>query len=73
MYATEFETIIKDSTIKIPDYENFKNKQVRVIILETECEHREPDSDDFISQLTANPRHIASDMAFLSRDEANER
>ncbi len=74
MYATEFQTIIKDSHIKIPDYENFKNKEVRVIILDSSTETDQTiKQDDFIEQLIRKPRHISSDIDFFSRDEANER
>lgn len=73
MYATEFQTIIKDSSIQIPDYENFKNKKVRVIILETESDKHVLNKDDFISRITTKPKHVSSDVEFLSREEANER
>ena len=73
MYATEFKTIIKGSSIQIPDYENFKNKQVRVIILESEPEQQELKKDDFISRITTKPKHVSSDVEFLSREQANER
>ncbi|MBF0266897.1 MAG: hypothetical protein HQL46_16660 [Gammaproteobacteria bacterium] len=73
MYATEFETIITHSSIQIPDYQNFKNKQVRVIILEKESEQELQNTDDFISKITKNPKHVSSDVKFLSRDKANER
>ncbi len=77
MYATEFKTIIKGLMIKIPDYEHFKNKSVRVIILEEEPEEQNilkmPDKEDFISRLSKSPRHVPSDIVFLSRDDANAR
>lgn len=34
MYATEFQTIIKNGYIQIPNYERFKDREVRIIILD---------------------------------------
>ena len=33
MYAAEFKTIINEPYIKIPEYEKFKGKEVRVVLL----------------------------------------
>ncbi len=74
MYATEFQTIVKDPYIQIPEYEKFKNREVRIIILEMATVHAEESiNDDFISKMVHTPRHIAPETVFLSRDEANER
>jgi len=74
MYATEFKTIIDEPYIKIPEYENFKGQEVRVILLNidkptiAEAEKKE----DFFERITKNPKHI-KDVKFLSREEAHER
>ena len=50
MYAIEFETDVKDKYIKIPDdeYENFKFKHVKVIIMaETESINGEKYNVDY--------------------------
>ena len=73
MYATEFQTVIKNSYIQVPDYKKFKNKSVRVIILDTEPENDSAIKNDFIERIVNKPRHISSDTNFLSREEANER
>ncbi len=73
MYATEFKTTIKGSTVQIPDYENFKNKQVKVIILESDENKNVIKKDDFISKMIKEPKHVPAGLKFMSRDEANER
>ncbi len=75
MYATEFQTVIKDSYIKIPDFEHFKNKEVRIIILDIKPSSTTGliEAEDFIERSIKNPKHISEDVSFLSRDEANER
>ena len=75
MYATEFQTVIKDSYIKIPDFEHFKNKEVRIIILDIKPSDAEENVEDknFIDYLINNPADMPKDTKFLSREEAHER
>ena len=74
MYATEFQTIVTNQYIQIPNFERFKNREVRIIILDTISNNIEKiKNNDFISRMTQNPRQISSDTKFLSREEANER
>ncbi len=35
MYATEFETTVTNQYIQIPNFERYKNREVRIIILDT--------------------------------------
>jgi hypothetical protein len=76
MYATEFQIIINEPYIKIPEYEKFKGQEVRIIVLNinkknyiSTTEHEE----DFIEYLANNPIKLDNNLKFLSRDEANER
>lgn len=76
MYATEFQTIINEPYIHIPNYEAFKGHEVRVVLLnlDNDIKIKEPINDsNFINDIINNPRHIESNINFLSRDEANER
>lgn len=74
MYATEFKTIIKDSHINIPEFEKFKNKEVRVIVIDiSEKIETNTNKNDFISRVIKEPKHIKANDNFLSREEANER
>ncbi len=74
MYATEFQTIIKDSYIKIPEFERFKNREVKIIILEiNQRENNKTQAEDFITKSVKYPKHIPDNIQFLTRDEANER
>jgi DNA-binding transcriptional regulator of glucitol operon len=75
MYATEFKTVINQPYIQIPNYENFKGKSVRIILLDVEEDikiEEEPRKVNFFERITKNPQNI-KDIDFLSRDEANER
>ena len=74
MCATEFQTIVTNRYIQIPNFERFKNREVRIIILDTISKNIDKIKDnDFISRMTQNPKRISSNARFLSRDEANER
>jgi hypothetical protein len=76
MYATEFQTIINEPYIYIPNYEAFKGHEVRVVLLnlDNEIKIKEPINDsNFIIDIINNPRHIETNDKFLSRDESNER
>ena len=75
MYATEFQTIINEPYIQIPNYEAFKGHQVRVVLLNIDDQEnvRTVDSnEDFFDRITKNPKQIQF-VEFLSREEANER
>jgi hypothetical protein len=74
MYATEFQTIVTNQYIQIPNFERFKNREVRIIILDTISNNIDKIiNNDFISRMTKNPKRIPANTKFLSRDEANER
>ena len=73
MYATEFQTVINEPCIHIPEYETFKGHQVKVTVLNVDNKKNNiiPE-EDFFSRITKNPKHI-NNVLFLSREEANER
>ena len=74
MNAIEFETTITNSFIQIPNYKEFENKQVKIIVIDnTASIPTQEDKNDFIESLTKKPRHISLNTVFFSRDEANER
>jgi hypothetical protein len=73
MNAIEFQTIITDSFIQIPNYKEFENKQVRVIVLDATTALPKKGHNSFIAQHIKNPVSITNNVDFLSRDEANER
>lgn len=64
MYAIEFETDVVNEYLKIPNFEQFKNKHVRVVIETDEG----PKTTQRLSALAIDTR----DFKF-NRDEANER
>ncbi len=72
MYATEFKTVIDEPYIKIPEYEKFKGKKVRVVLLYLKNEKKREKKEDFFEKIIKNPKHI-KDVTFLTREEANER
>ena len=51
MHVTEFKTIVKDSYIEIPDFEYFKNKEVKIIIFDLKKEQ-----DGISSKKVFNPK-----------------
>ena len=74
MNAIEFQTTIKNSFIQIPNYEAFKNKPVRIIVLdESSTQNTKKKTSNFIAKYSQNPIALNKHTAFLSRDEANER
>ena len=76
MYATEFQTVINEPYIFIPNYEEFKGHEVRVVLLNLNKDtgmKKTVGESSFISEIIKNPRHIDVESNFLSRDEANER
>ena len=75
MYATEFQTVINEPYIHIPNYERFKGHEVRIVVLNIDSEENNIVSnkkEDFFEKITKNPKHI-NNVQFLSREEANER
>ncbi len=73
MYATEFQTIIDKPYIQIPDYEAFKGKKARIVILNIDDNSKtDIEKDDFIKKFTKNPINFPKDFKF-NREEANAR
>jgi len=72
MYATEFQTIAKEPYIKIPEFEKFKDKKIRVVVIDIDKQEEKNDSTDFIEKLIKNPIDFPKDFKF-DREEANER
>ena len=74
MYAQEFQTTITDPYITIPDFKRFKNKQVRIIILDTNTESTAANSgNDFITHASNHPKKVSHDLHFFSRGDAHAR
>jgi len=74
MYAQEFQTTITDPYISIPNFEQFKNKQVRIIILDTNTKTAiSNNSNDFIANASNHPKKVPLDLHFLSRDDTHAR
>ena len=72
MYATEFKTVINEPYIGVSEFEKFKGREVRVIIIDIDDNQANPIETDFIAQIVKNPKHIEKNGSFLSRDEAND-
>ena len=73
MNAIEFQTTITNSFVQIPNYEEFENKQVRIIVLDATSALPKKESKGFISKYAENPVSIEKNTHFFTRDEANER
>ena len=74
IHAIEFQTTLTDAVVQVPDYQQFLNKPVRVIILDNSPSDKTPShSDGFIRSLTQRPVTLSSNSSFLSRNEAHER
>ncbi len=73
MNAIEFQTTITNSFVQIPNYEEFENKQVRIIVLDDTPTLPKQGNKGFIDSYAKNPVPIANNTHFLTRDEANER
>ena len=72
MNAIEFQTVIKNSFVQIPNYEEFENRQVRIIILdETVEENTKTSTSNFIAKYGQSPKEVDEKINFLSRDEGN--
>ena len=75
MYATEFETVINEPYIHIPEYEHFKGHKVKIILLDIE------NNKDIqkINNKTDNIDLVFDKYTFdiskfkFDREEANER
>ena len=73
MYATEFQTVVTEPYIKIPNFDKFKGHKIRVVLLDLIDDNSEVEnSKSFIENLIDNPRTFSKDFKF-DRDEANER
>ena len=70
MYATEFKTFIDKPFIEIPEYENFKGQEVRVVLLSLDNQKIEKSNNklDFFDKYQLDISNFRFD-----RDEANER
>ena len=69
MYAVEFQAIVRDGIIEIPEeYREQLNGHIRVILL-TEEKDSQP---NFIAQLLEHPRKV-KDFTPLTREEIYER
>ena len=77
MYATEFQTVINEPYIHIPNYEKFKGHEVRVTLIDIEDiinpRTKKKNDGDFIEYLINNPVKVSKDFKFLTREKANER
>jgi len=73
MNAIEFQTTITNSFVQIPNYEEFENKQVKIIVIDATPTSSKKNTNGFIHQYSENPVSINDDILFLTRDEANER
>jgi hypothetical protein len=76
MYAVEFEASINDGVVKIPStfHKLYSSTKAKIIIMiEDDVEVTPSQQSDFIEMLANNPRHLDESIAFLSREQANER
>lgn len=75
MIKTEFQTIINEPYIHIPNYEALKGHTVKVVLIDIDnnSQARKYNNSNFIDEIIRNPRHINTNDSFLSRDKANER
>ena len=68
MYAVEFEIYANTPTIEIPEFEKFKNKEIRVIILDKGNKSEKKRDLDFFDKFRLNLSGFTFD-----REEANAR
>ena len=71
MYATEFQTVAKEPYIKIPEFEKFKDKEIKVVILTENLDYldnEKKDDLDFFDKYQFDLSNFKFD-----REEANER
>ena len=75
MIKTEFQTIINEPYIHIPNYETLKGHKVKVVLIDIDNNQKTKNysNNNFINDIINNPRHIKPNDDFLSRDKANER
>jgi len=64
MYATEFQTIINEPYIKIPNYEAFKGHNVRVVLLDIDNKN---DDIEFVDDL--EKRDILNTLSQISKED----
>jgi hypothetical protein len=75
MYATEFQTVVDQPYLHIPEYDTLKGHTVRVVVLDLGNDtltKKNTSKDDFFEKITKNPKQIKN-VTFLSREEVNER
>jgi hypothetical protein len=71
MYATEFQTVINEPYIKVPNYETFKGHEVRVVFLDLNINKNIEEQNnnlDFFDKYQLDLSNFK-----LDRDKANER
>ena len=70
MYATEFQTVINEPYIYIPQFEQFKGHKVRVILLDEEIQTNQSkdDIDSFFDKFKLDLSNFKFD-----REDTNER
>lgn len=63
MYATEFQTIVNEPYIKIPNFERFKGHEIRVVLLDLIDRTLPPEETKigFIENLINNPKDVAKE------------
>ena len=71
MNAIEFQTTITNSFVQIPNYEEFENKQVRIIVIDNTNTYTSKDSSKI--DKVFDKFNIDVNAIDFNRDEANER
>lgn len=70
MYSISFETDIVSEFLRIPNFEQFKNKHVRVVI---EAEETVSTAGSVLPKAFTQPLQVAEYVAMGSRDEWHSR
>ena len=76
MYAVEFDTLIKDKFIEIPDYKKFQSQNVKVIILAKDFTKKQVQSKEKSKDLKClfeNPIVVDSYKHIAKREEIYDR
>ena len=71
MNAIEFQTTITNSFVQIPNYEEFENKQVRIIVIDNTNTYTSKDSSKI--DKVFDKFNLDVNAIDFNRDEANER
>ena len=64
MYATEFQTIINEPYIKIPNYEAFKGHNVRVVLLDIDNKNNDIELVDNLEK-----KDILNTLSQISKED----